>query len=311
MRLFISHASEDKADFVRPLAEALRQDYEVWYDEYELTVGDSLRQKIDEGLGSCDFGVVVLSKAFFQKQWTQAELDGLFALETQSRKIILPIWKGVKKDDVLSYSPILAGRLAALAEGGIPDVIRQIRLAVDNSERKRQMTLVDDAETRFRELGESMDAKRASSEMLCTSQGYQLVLDAFQDLRNSLESTLKRIQSQTLTFEFKRTSNAIAVIGPFRVSVGLSIQQLTTNSAASSFLVVKYFLIGSESPGDETVELQHDEFRPFCDRNGMVFWIDATTKHTVAMKALERHIILQLRERMSAGHNQNGPTGGK
>ena len=48
--LFISHASEDK-DFVGPLADALQaQDLQIWYDEYELQIGDRVRDKIDEGL---------------------------------------------------------------------------------------------------------------------------------------------------------------------------------------------------------------------------------------------------------------------
>jgi len=64
MLLFICHVFEDKADFVEPLAVALRKDFEVWYDKFQLTLGDSLLQKITEGLTTCDFGVVVLSKVF-------------------------------------------------------------------------------------------------------------------------------------------------------------------------------------------------------------------------------------------------------
>jgi hypothetical protein len=42
--LFISHASEDKADFVRPLVdELIGLDCRVWYDEFALEIGDSLR----------------------------------------------------------------------------------------------------------------------------------------------------------------------------------------------------------------------------------------------------------------------------
>lgn len=64
--VFISHASEDKADVVRPLAEALKAGgLSVWYDEFELRIGDSLRRKIDRGLAGSRFGIVVLSKAFF------------------------------------------------------------------------------------------------------------------------------------------------------------------------------------------------------------------------------------------------------
>ena len=47
---FISHASEDKEDFVRPFAILLRErGLNIWYDEFELKIGDKLRRKIDEG----------------------------------------------------------------------------------------------------------------------------------------------------------------------------------------------------------------------------------------------------------------------
>src|SRR5271156_3759587 len=111
--IFISHASEDKDAFVRPLAEALRKKFNVWYDEYELKVGDSLRAKIDEGLHKADYGVVVLSPSFFNKKWTKAELDGLLALETSTHNLILPVWYRVTLADVVEQSPTLAGRFAA------------------------------------------------------------------------------------------------------------------------------------------------------------------------------------------------------
>ena len=63
--VFICHASEDKEDFVRPFAERLRQQHiHVWYDEFSLNIGDSLTQKIDEGLAKSRFGIVVLSPNF-------------------------------------------------------------------------------------------------------------------------------------------------------------------------------------------------------------------------------------------------------
>jgi chemotaxis protein histidine kinase CheA len=112
--LFICHASEDKEDLVRALAERLRElGLNVWYDEFVLRVGDSLRRKIDEGLAKCRFGVVVLSTAFFAKNWAQYELDGLVAIENAGRaKVILPVWHRVTKDEVMSRSPTLGDRVA-------------------------------------------------------------------------------------------------------------------------------------------------------------------------------------------------------
>lgn len=111
--LFISHASEDKDDFVRPLAETLTElGISVWYDEFQLKVGDSLRRSIDHGLASSRYGIVVLSASFFAKNWPQYELDGLVAREMRGVKVILPIWHKVTKDEVMDYSPSLADKVA-------------------------------------------------------------------------------------------------------------------------------------------------------------------------------------------------------
>ena len=66
--VFISHASEDKDAIVRSLASALTSEgLKVWYDEFTLRIGDSLRQKIDRGLATSRVGLVVLSPAFIGK----------------------------------------------------------------------------------------------------------------------------------------------------------------------------------------------------------------------------------------------------
>lgn len=60
--VFLSHASEDKDTIGRPLCQALTAaGVSVWFDEAVLKLGDSLRQKIDEGLARCKYGIVVLS----------------------------------------------------------------------------------------------------------------------------------------------------------------------------------------------------------------------------------------------------------
>lgn len=111
--LFISHASEDKDDFVRPLAEVLKSlGVKVWYDELTLKLGDSLRVSIDRGLVDSKYGVVVLSSSFFAKNWPQYELNGMVAREMNGEKVILPIWHRVTKNEVLEFSPTLADRVA-------------------------------------------------------------------------------------------------------------------------------------------------------------------------------------------------------
>jgi hypothetical protein len=111
--VFISHASEDKDDVVRPLAEALRErGFAVWYDEFELRIGDSLRRKIDTGIARSRFGVVVLSAPFFAKGWPQYELDGLVTMSVSGNQILLPLWHRISKDEVVRQSPSLADKVA-------------------------------------------------------------------------------------------------------------------------------------------------------------------------------------------------------
>jgi hypothetical protein len=111
--VFISHATEDKDDVVRPLAQSLQcAGLRVWYDEFEMRIGDSLRRKIDKGLANSRFGIVVLSKAFFGKGWTNYELDGLVTRAITGEQILLPIWHNISKQEVIAYSPSLADKLA-------------------------------------------------------------------------------------------------------------------------------------------------------------------------------------------------------
>lgn len=111
--VFISHASEDKDVVVRQLANALRDEgLSVWYDEFELRIGDSLRQKIDRGLANSRVGLVVLSHAFLSKGWTNYELDGIVTRSVSGEQILLPIWHNISKDEVMKYSPSLADKVA-------------------------------------------------------------------------------------------------------------------------------------------------------------------------------------------------------
>ena len=110
---FISHANEDKDGFVRELAKTLQvRGAKIWYDEFTLKIGDSLRQNIDLGLSTSHFGIVVLSEYFFAKPWTNKELNGLVTQENKGHSRILPIWHKVTKDEVSQYSPILADKVA-------------------------------------------------------------------------------------------------------------------------------------------------------------------------------------------------------
>jgi len=126
--VFISHASEDKEKFVRPLAKRLKNAHlEVWYDEFSLQIGDSLRKSIDMGLAKSRYGVVILSPAFFKKRWPEKELNGLVAREVQVKdKIILPVWHNITAEEIIKFSPLLADVQAAKSSLGLSKVTKEL-----------------------------------------------------------------------------------------------------------------------------------------------------------------------------------------
>ncbi|NLI01476.1 MAG: toll/interleukin-1 receptor domain-containing protein [Chthonomonadales bacterium] len=125
--VFICHASEDKDEVVRPLVRLLEEKgISCWVDEQELTIGDSLRQKIDEGLAHSRYAVVVLSEAFFNKHWPRLELDGLTARQAAGAKVILPIWHRVTAQRVCEFSPMLGGRRAVSTADGLEHVVLEV-----------------------------------------------------------------------------------------------------------------------------------------------------------------------------------------
>jgi hypothetical protein len=130
--VFISFAGEDRKNVAEPLALSLRkEDLKVWYDKFELKIGDRLLQKIDQGLINSRYGIVILSPSFFKKGWPQLELDGLIQKEIEGKKVILPIWHEVIREDVIKYSPILAGKLAGETSKGIDFLTKELLNAME------------------------------------------------------------------------------------------------------------------------------------------------------------------------------------
>jgi hypothetical protein len=129
--VFISHATEDKETVAEPLRKALvAAGISVWIDNEAIALGDSMRRSMERGLSRSRWGVVVVSPAFLAKYWTQAELDALFGYETPDKKVILPVYHGIRPEDVRVTHPILAGRRAAFWSDGIDRVVADIASVV-------------------------------------------------------------------------------------------------------------------------------------------------------------------------------------
>ncbi|MCY3865914.1 MAG: toll/interleukin-1 receptor domain-containing protein [Chloroflexi bacterium] len=107
--LFLSHASEDKDDVARPLALALQKHgLKVWYDEFELSIGDNLVAKLNAGINGSRFGIIVLSKAFFAKHWTIHELNMLERLWVTENRLLFPVWHNIDAEELSAFRAWLA-----------------------------------------------------------------------------------------------------------------------------------------------------------------------------------------------------------
>ncbi|MFC5682742.1 toll/interleukin-1 receptor domain-containing protein [Flavobacterium sp. MAHUQ-51] len=114
---FISHDSRDKELIARPIADGLNSRLcTVWYDEYTLKPGMSLRESIEDGLKNTKKCILILTKNFLENTgWTKKEFNSVFTREMIfNEKVIIPIWFGIKTEEVYEYSPSLADTLALI-----------------------------------------------------------------------------------------------------------------------------------------------------------------------------------------------------
>jgi len=90
-KVFVSHSWTDKQE-VRPLAEQLQASgTDVWFDEWEMRAGDSLVQKIDEGLAACDVFLIVISTASVASKWVREELSSAVVSRIEERTKLIAI----------------------------------------------------------------------------------------------------------------------------------------------------------------------------------------------------------------------------
>lgn len=126
-RAFICYAMEDKSIFVDRLVEALvKNNVDVWYSDYELIPGKSLREVIDRGISSCDIGIVVLSNNFFKKKWSSWELNGLVQRMVSGSCIIIPIYLDIDVNDIMRYSPSLSDIVAIKSDMEVNEIAYKI-----------------------------------------------------------------------------------------------------------------------------------------------------------------------------------------
>lgn len=114
---FISYDARTKESIARPIATRLNAKGErVWFDEFSLRPGDNIREAIENGLRQCEQCVLLVTKEFIQNEaWAKVEFDAIFSREVaEKRKLIIPVWVDVTRDEVSKFSLSLPNKYAVV-----------------------------------------------------------------------------------------------------------------------------------------------------------------------------------------------------
>lgn len=122
-RVFLSYTTADAA-LAKRIAEALMaHGIETWWDQWEIRAGDSLRQKIDQGLGGCTHFVVLLTPSSIHKPWVNAELDAAFVRKLSDECRLIPLRHGI---DPSHLPPLLRSLKSPSIDENASDVLQII-----------------------------------------------------------------------------------------------------------------------------------------------------------------------------------------
>lgn len=91
-KVFLSHSSKDKT-FVRILAtDLIANGQNAWLDEWEIIAGESIPNKVSQGLDECDYVIIVLSKNAIESKWVEKEWESMYWDEVNNGKMkVIPV----------------------------------------------------------------------------------------------------------------------------------------------------------------------------------------------------------------------------
>ena len=105
--VFLSHANADKEQFVDELNSSLEKlGVRIFYDKKSFEWGDKWKDRILDGTKKAEFAIIVISKNFFDREWTEKELYEFLNRQNRGgQKLILPIVHNITNDDLRKKYP--------------------------------------------------------------------------------------------------------------------------------------------------------------------------------------------------------------
>jgi hypothetical protein len=252
--LFLSYASEDTA-FAKSLREALAEKFDVWFDQDAIRLGENIAYKLPEGIRSSDYAVVVLSRSYITKKWTQEEFMHLIALETADKKIILPIWHGITEEEVRNFYPALALRSKIPYDLPMSAIVVAIETGTGTAQKAREVG--DPLRKEYSELEDALANHYANERLIHNEQGVRLVAEEVSYLMDVFMKRLAQVKgSMPLKVERRDQpvvnsaySAVVLVSGDFRVNVEIGYLSYNYfNDASHSKIVITLFTWPEDTP---------------------------------------------------------------
>lgn len=108
--VFISHANKDKLTFIDELYNSLDNlGINIFYDKKSLEWGDKWKDRILDGVKQSEFAIIVISENFFDREWTEKELNEFLNRQNQNgQKIILPVVHNITMEQLRDKYPSIA-----------------------------------------------------------------------------------------------------------------------------------------------------------------------------------------------------------
>ncbi len=126
--LFICHASKDKPIVGRLVSLLEDKGIKVWYDDDRIKIGHSIIEVINEGINKSNYGLVILSPNFFDREWPKWELGALFVKKSNDpTNVVLPILHNFTLQELKSRYAMLAGfKCLSTNDDGLEAIVKQV-----------------------------------------------------------------------------------------------------------------------------------------------------------------------------------------
>ncbi|MCK4296732.1 MAG: toll/interleukin-1 receptor domain-containing protein, partial [Candidatus Marinimicrobia bacterium] len=125
--LFISYSNADRDSYIQPFTKCLTdRGVTFWIDCLEISWGDSLVLKVNEGLCKSNYVVLCLSESFLSRSWPKAEMNAILSIQINTgTKKVLPLILN-SKERILKEYPLLSGLVYREYADGLEKIVDEL-----------------------------------------------------------------------------------------------------------------------------------------------------------------------------------------